>query len=148
MNDIDLIEKPKMNIYDAIRWLSHLKADMGDPCYGELWHYSQALSDIMAMLGCIDLFSYWIPLKTRPMDEEEITEWSERIGYNLDGDEAVIYVSQLPDDGQEVLVCTKWGQISIDTFGDDPDYGCGFEDHDIDDILAWMPLPEPYKEEE
>lgn len=88
----------------------------------------------------------WIPVKTRPMDEEERKEWSEKVGYELEGDDAVIYTSQLPDDGQECIVCTKWGNVFIDTFQNDPDYGCAFEDHgDMDGITAWMPLPRPWK---
>lgn len=90
----------------------------------------------------------WIRFKTRPMDEEERREYSERFGYELDDDEAVIYCCQLPDDGQEVLVCNKYGNIWIDTFEDDPDYGAGFETNgDMDGLVAWMPLPEPPKEE-
>lgn len=88
----------------------------------------------------------WIPVKSRPMDEEERKEWSERVGYELEGDDAVIYASPLPEDGQECIVCTKWGNVFIDTFQNDPDYGCAFEDHgDMDGITAWMPLPKPWK---
>ena len=94
------------------------------------------------------LVQQWIPLKTRPMDEEERKEWSEKLGYDIDYDEAVIYVSQLPDDQQVVLTCNQYGTIAIDTFEQDPDYGCSFyENGDMDGIIAWMPLPEPYKEE-
>ena len=89
-----------------------------------------------------------IPVKTRPMDEEERKEWSGKVGYELEGDDAVIYTSQLPEDGQECIVCTKWGNVFIDTFQNDPDYGCVFEDHgDMDGITAWMPLPKPWKGE-
>lgn len=92
--------------------------------------------------------SKWIMVKSRPMDEEERKEWSERIGYDLQDDEAVIYTSELPDDGQEVIVCSKWGHVWLDTFSNDPDYGVGFEGNgDMDGIVAWMPLPEPPKEE-
>ena len=88
----------------------------------------------------------WIPIKTRPMDDEERREWSEKWGYDIEYDEAVIFVSQLPDDGQEVLTCDKWGRVRSDTFFDDGD-GCYFEDNgDMDGIVAWMPLPEPYGE--
>ena len=90
----------------------------------------------------------WIPVKSRPMDEEERKEWSEKVGYELEGDDAVIYTSQLPDDGQECIVCTKWGNVFIDTFQNDPDYGCCFEEHgDMDGITAWMPLPKAWKGE-
>ena len=90
----------------------------------------------------------WIPIKTRPMDDDERKEWSAKLGYDIEDEEAVIYVSQLPDDGQDVLVCKKWGGVSIDTFGYDPDYGVFFEENgDMDGIIAWMPLPAPPKEE-
>ena len=90
--------------------------------------------------------SEWIPIKSRPMDEEEREEWSEKYGYKLEDDEAVIYTSQLPDVGQEVLICLKSGDIKIDTFAED-DYGCYFcEYDDMESVVAWMPLPEPYKE--
>ena len=88
----------------------------------------------------------WIPFKTRPMDEDERKEWSERLGCDIACDEAVIYVSQLPDDGQEVLVCGRWGRVGIDKVENDPDYGCCFEENgDMDGIIAWMPLPKPYE---
>lgn len=86
----------------------------------------------------------WILVHSRPMDEEERKEYAERIGCDvedLDEDDAVIFTSQLPDYGQEVITCNKWGTIRIDTFFDD-DFGCYFEENgDIDGIIAWMPLP-------
>lgn len=88
----------------------------------------------------------WIPITARPMDEEERLE-AEEVGFILENDEALIYTSQLPDDGQEVLVCGRNGRVWIDTFMSDPDYGCYFEDNgDMDGIMAWMPLPKPYRE--
>lgn len=89
----------------------------------------------------------WIPIETRPMDEEERAEWSEKLGYDIEYEEAVIYTSQLPDDGQEVLTCNRYGHIRTDTFANDPDYGCFFEEYgEMDGIVAWMPLPKPYEE--
>lgn len=90
----------------------------------------------------------WILFKTRPMDEDERKEWSEKLGYNLEHEDAVIYTGQLPDDGQEVIVCSKYGHIWIDTFEIDPDYGVGFEENgDMDGLVAWMPKPKPYNGE-
>ena len=91
----------------------------------------------------------WQMIQTRPMDEDERKEWSEKLGYDIEYEEAVIYTGPLPDDGQEVLVYKHpWGGISIDKFEEDPDYGCSFEENgDMDGIVAWMPLPEPPKEE-
>lgn len=86
----------------------------------------------------------WIMIESRPMDEEERWYYSELYGYNLTDDEAVIYCCQLPEHGQEVLVCNKYGHIWLDTFDDDPDYGVGFETNgDMDGLVAWMPLPMP-----
>lgn len=90
----------------------------------------------------------WIKVTSRPMDDEERNEWSEKLGYTLNKEEAVIYTSQLPDDGQEVLVCSRYGRIWMDKFENDPDYGCCLEENgDMDGIVAWMPKPEPPKEE-
>lgn len=91
--------------------------------------------------------SRWIPLTVRPMDEEERLEWCEKLGYDIEYEDAVIYTSQLPDDGQEVLTCNRYGHIATDKFANDPDYGCFFEEYgEMDGIVAWMPLPEPYEE--
>ena len=91
----------------------------------------------------------WILFETRPMTEEERKEYSERLGYDIEYHEAVIYTSILPEDGQKVLVCSKWGGIWVDTFENDPDYGVSLEENgDLDGVIAWMPLPEPPKEAE
>jgi hypothetical protein len=90
----------------------------------------------------------WIMIESRPMDEEEREYYSERYDFPLNEDEAVIYCCPLPEHGQEVLVLNRYGRIWLDTFDDDPDYGVGFETNgDMDGIAAWMPLPEPPKEE-
>lgn len=88
--------------------------------------------------------SEWIPIKSRPMDEDERKEWSAKLGHKLEDDEAVIYMSPLPDDGQNVLICQRNGNIRMDTFVED-DYGCYFDEYGaMDGVAAWMPLPEPY----
>lgn len=88
----------------------------------------------------------WFKIESRPMDDEEQKYYSEHYGYDLDDHEAVIYCCQLPEHGQEVLVCNEYGHIWIDTFDDDPDYGVGFETNgDMDGLVAWMPLPKPYE---
>lgn len=85
----------------------------------------------------------WIPVKTRPMTEEEREYYSE---YLVDGD-IMIYECTLPDDGQEVLITSKFGRVEKTTFYTD----CGnyFENYeDYDEVIAWQPLPQPYKESE
>lgn len=92
----------------------------------------------------------WIPITSRPMTKDERREYTERAGFDLADDEAVIYTCPLPDDRQKVLVSYTYNnEVGIDTFGDDSEYGCYFEENgDMDGIAAWMPLPEPYKREE
>lgn len=86
----------------------------------------------------------WHVITKRPMTEDERKEWSERLGYDIEYWDAHIY-SNLPDDGQEVIVCTSYGRVYIDTFCQDDD-GCYFEEYeDLVGIDAWMPLPAPYK---
>ena len=119
--------------------------------FGDAWDFAFACQQAMhEAADAIEELSKprWIPVTARPMDEEERKEWSEKLGYDIEYDEALIYTSQLPDDGQEVLVCGRYGGRWIDRFENDPDYGCCFaENGDMDGIVAWMPLPEPPKEE-
>ena len=51
----------------------------------------------------------------------------------------------MPDDGQKILVCSKCGNIWIDTHEDDGSLMGLEENGDWEDIVAWMPRPEPYK---
>lgn len=83
----------------------------------------------------------WIPIKTRPMTEEEKEYYSE---YLSEGN-GMIYDCPLPDDGQEVLITSKYGSVDKTTFYTD----CGnyFEQYeDYDEVIAWQPLPKAYKE--
>lgn len=84
----------------------------------------------------------WIPIKTRPMTEEEKEYYSE---YLFEGN-GLIYECPLPDDEQEVLITTKYGHVEKTTFYQD---GCYFEEYeDYDDVIAWRKLPQPYKDGE
>lgn len=77
----------------------------------------------------------WIPLSERPLTDEERKEYGAEIGF--------VYDCELPEDSQDVLVTTPYG-VRQTTFY--TDYGCYFENYeDEGDVIAWMPLPEPYK---
>lgn len=89
----------------------------------------------------------WIPVKMRPMDSEEREYWEDQFGEKLEDENAVTFDCPMPEDGQEILVsCRKW--ISMDKC--EIDGGCYGLDYngDWEDVIAWMPLPEPYKETE
>ena len=90
----------------------------------------------------------WIPLKTRPMDEDERKELADKLGYEPEDYEAVIYTSPFPDVGQEVLICLKSGDIRIDSFEDDADGFYHYRFAGMENVVAWMPLPEPWEGEE
>lgn len=55
----------------------------------------------------------------------------------------------LPEKDVEVLVTTEWDCITIGEMFSSNDWFIheGATNADIDDIKAWMPLPEPYKAE-
>lgn len=81
----------------------------------------------------------WIPIKTRPLTDEERKENPEVLFY---------YDCPLPDDGEEVLVTTFLGDVRMDCFYRDPEDGCFFETYcDEDDVKAWARIPKPYKAE-
>lgn len=78
----------------------------------------------------------WIPVTYHEATEEEKEAYGE-FPYMLD--------CKLPDDGEEILVCTKSGCVWTDTFFNDD--GCYLDGgYDFTELAAWMPLPEPYKE--
>lgn len=79
----------------------------------------------------------WIPIKFRETTDED--------GFDKE-EHPIMLECMLPDCCEEVLVTTKAGHVSTDTFYDDD--GAYFEDYEWDEIIAWMPLPEPYKEGE
>ena len=56
---------------------------------------------------------------------------------------------RLPEKNVEVLATTKWGEITIAEKFCNGDWFIreGASNANVDDILAWMPLPEPYKAE-
>lgn len=83
----------------------------------------------------------WIPVTEHEITEEE----REKEGYPS---EWVVHLDCiLPEDGEEILITTKNGYVEKDTaYWDD---GCYLDNgYDwVDDVVAWMPLPEPYKAE-
>lgn len=86
----------------------------------------------------------WIPIKTRPLTEEEKEYYKERGAYYFDS----IFDCHLPEDGQEVLITTNNGAVEKVAFYNEGDDGSYFENYEGEgEVLAWQPLPEPYKPE-
>ena len=83
----------------------------------------------------------WIPVKWHEISDEE----REREDYPKDW--VVFLDSVMPSDGEEILITTKCGLVEKDTaYCDDGNYLDSGWDW-IDGVVAWMPLPEPYKAE-
>jgi len=82
----------------------------------------------------------WISVTYRELDEYERQMYP---------DAEFVYDCKLPEDAQDVLITTKYRQVEKTTFYRDAENGCWFDSYeDRDDVLAWQPLPEPYKESE
>ncbi len=80
----------------------------------------------------------WIPVKFRPLTEEEQEEYP-----------YYCYIADcpMPNDGEEILVTTTHGYVNKDiSYIDDGFYLDSGYDWKTD-VIAWMPLPEPYKED-
>ena len=85
----------------------------------------------------------WVPITYREMTEEE-KEYFEAEFDEAD-DEAKILDCILPEIDEEVFISYR-GSVYMDILKNDRGI-VYFEDADIEDVDAWMPLPEPYKAE-
>ena len=84
----------------------------------------------------------WIPIKWHDCTDED------REKYGFSNDIVAVFDCEMPDDDQAILVTTSHGYVNLDVCyivdGFSLDSGYDW----IDDIKAWMPIPEPYKGEE
>ena len=81
----------------------------------------------------------WVPITYRDMTEDE------KEYFEVEFDEAKILDCTLPDIDEEVFVSHR-GSVYTDIFHNDRGI-VYFEDVDIEDVDAWMPLPKPYEKE-
>lgn len=81
----------------------------------------------------------WIPIKYHKTTDDDGID-KEQFPLMLD--------CTLPEDDTEIIVCAKNGSVFADMFFNDD--GCYLESgfDIIEDIIAWMPVPEPYKGDE
>jgi len=83
----------------------------------------------------------WIPIKWHEITDEE----REREGYPKDW---VVYIDcEMPCDEQEILVQTKSGYIRWDVCYEEGEFSLDSGWDWIEDIVAWMPLPDAYRED-
>lgn len=139
MNDLISRQAIMKEFADFVR-----KSNNSDFAQTPTWN--DAVSLVESMLSA-QPEQQWIPVKFRPMDSEEREYWECLCGYELKNEDAVMFDCPMPEDGQEILVSyRKW--ISTDRCEIDGGF-YGLEGNgDWDGVIAWMPLPEPYKDED
>lgn len=90
------------------------------------------INDSVSMIECLPFSQQWIPVKWREPTEEE----SKYYTYMAD--------CEMPDDEQEILVtCNGYVYKDVCYYDDGFSLDSGA---DWQDVTAWMPLPEPYRE--
>ena len=142
------LDEDALLAFDASDAIQELQYELEQSRYYEEFWKHEAEEALKKFQVAIANKPQWITFESRPMNDEERKYYSEMTEFEM-YDDAVIYCSQLPEGGQEVLVCDKYGNVWQDIFCNDPNYGVGFETHgDMDGLVAWMPMPEPYKIEE
>ena len=104
----------------------------------EFNEYLDGISDAITTIFCdvpsADAVQGWIPFKKRPLTDEEKQEYP---------DWTYIFDCPLPYDEEEILL-SNGKYVWTDTFINDGECYLDSGD-DIDDGMAWMPLPKPYK---
>lgn len=121
------------------------RTELSQKCITYLLDIWQTLGAIVDNYSPAENKGEWIPIKTRPLTEEEKIYYEEYGAFYLDS----IFDCRLPEDGQEVLITTKYGTVEKTTFYNEGDDGSYFECYEGGgEVLAWQPLPEPYKAEE
>jgi len=149
---LKIAEMPKYTVGKKLASIRHLEDFLEKELEGSIEVTSGICIGFTMALECIGKFikelppvnpqpkTRWIPVTKRPMTEDE-KSW-----YESCYDEAEILDCPLPEDGEDVLITVN-GMTWVDTFIRDETDGCYFESYDIDEVKAWMPLPEPYKAE-
>lgn len=85
----------------------------------------------------------WIPVKRRPLTEEEIEEYGDKY-YEM-------WDCKLPEESDTVLVtyvCENYGTVHKEVDYTEYDAEDKYFENFNEDIIAWMPFPAPYEGEE
>ena len=82
----------------------------------------------------------WIPIKWHDCTDED------REKYGFSDDIVAVFDCEMPDDGESILVTTSHEYVNQDMCYVDDGYFLDSGWDWIDDIIAWMPLPEAYEE--
>ena len=121
---------------EIIKWLQSLKSEIGKQSNQNLWHYEEALDMIIKALQEDE----WIPVSERLPSAEDcpmdcmVTRKSKYVGN---------YVDMAVAEANGTWTHEDWDAIVL---GDvESGRKTGLISTRDDEIIAWMPLPEPYK---
>lgn len=157
---------------EAVNWLINITADIGKAEHSDLWHYEQALSEIREMLedaqpqldtcpiyggmcGYPSNLCYECP---RHEGAKERPQWWTEGLQPFAQPQWIPVTERLPEDSDyhdlwetpdgAVLWCKETGEIGIGWYYASTKNWCDLWDNSVRDVVAWMPLPEPYKGEQ
>ena len=116
-----------------------IKGDSKEEMYRKGWN--DAIEAIIENAETVEPEPKWIPVKWHEITDEE----REREGYPKDW--VVLLDCDLPDDEQEILVTSRYGTVEKDVCFLDGEAALDSGWSWIDDIIAWQPLPDPYRED-
>lgn len=124
-----------MRLIDVDKLIDDLCSDIEDESFGEV-----VKAEILEWLDAHPVDLQWHKLTFRPLTDEEKEEYAnQEWTYMIDG---------LPGFGEDVIV-TNGTNAWVDSFDmDDDGVWLSGTDDDIDGVIAWMELPEAYKEEQ
>ena len=112
---------------DAVKWLENLKSDIGKMQFQALWGYEQAIDEIIDLLS---VETEWIPCSERLPEAEDMYQPPEHK-----------YLCQVKTYGERQFYVLSRLKGAAPPFWDW--YGVVINDSEV---IAWRPLPEPYKE--
>jgi len=84
----------------------------------------------------------WIPIKWHDCTD------ADREKYGFSEEAVAVFDCEMPCDNQSILVTTSHGYVNQDVCYIDEGFSLDSGWDWIDDVIAWMPLPEPYKGEQ
>lgn len=117
---------------EAISWLVSLTEHEGE----DIPIYDTDVEALNMAIKALEQEPRWIPMVRREPTDEEKAEYLAQNGEEL----CYMFEGEMPLNGQEVLV-SSGGYVSEDVFDED---FYNFENQDIENVDAWMPLPKPY----
>lgn len=89
-----------MRTIDADALKAYIDAQMGRIFTG--CTVGEALKILVDEQPTVEAEPKWIPIKTRPMTDEERDYWSGQYGYDVEHEQAVMFDCEMPKDQQAI----------------------------------------------